>query len=262
MTNRRKIVVFIIAFILLLNGAAFILLKGSLGRPPLQQEQVRARVAIVIDDWGYNLNCVKTLRQIDVPVTISILPNLLYSAKIANIAKNLGQEIILHLPLEPEKGGRDYIGLEEDTLTCDMDRERVIEVLDKALDDAPSAKGVSNHMGSLATKDERLMAIIFTELKKRDLFFLDNLVTSESICRRVAREKGIRCSARDVFLDNEDDEEYIRGQFKRLCQVALAGGAAIGIGHARPATMKVLKEEIPLMYEQGIKLIFVSELME
>ena len=117
-------------------------------------------------------------------------------------------------------------------------------------------------MGSRATENSELMAIIFTELKQRELFFLDNLVTNKSTCRTLAKKMKVKFSSRDVFLDNENDDEYISGQLEELSALALASGQAIGIGHAGLKTLKVLKDKIPLMQEKGIKFVFVSELAE
>ena len=158
----------ILSAVILIAGILFlaVFLKVSL-RP----EEARVKAVIVIDDWGYSLRCLKPLREIKAPVTISILPNLRYSSKIAEEAKRLGREVILHLPLEPETKERKYIGLEKNTITCDMPEDEVLANLGCTLDSVPYAIGVSNHMGSRATKDKRLMAVIFTELKKRKLFF-------------------------------------------------------------------------------------------
>lgn len=222
---------------------------------------VKAKVAIVIDDWGYNWRHIDLLKEIKVPVTISILPNLRYSTEIAEIARSLGQEVILHLPLEPELEERK-IGLEEYTITSDMSEEEIVKNFELALSSVPYALGVSNHMGSRATKDSRLMSIIFAEIKKRDMFFLDNLVTEKSICRQLAREMQVKFISRDFFLDNLDDIEYIKEQFKKLTEFAQEFGHAVGDGHAKPATLKAFKEAIPMMQEKGIEFVFLSNLVE
>lgn len=221
---------------------------------------VKAKVAIIIDDWGYNLRGIDLLKEIEQPITISILPNLKYSSQITELAKNLEQEVILHLPLEPELNDRDYIGLEKNTITSKMSKDEVVRNFELALASVPHAKGVSNHMGSGATKDAQLISFIFAEIKKRNLFFLDNLVTNESICRLQAKQAQIKFACRDIFLDNLNDEEYIRGQFKKLRKLALRINQGVGIGHSRPTTLKILKEEIPLMQEEGIEFVFVSDL--
>ena len=258
MKIRKNVIILSVSFLAVALSLVFCL-KRFILKP---KEIAKTKVAIVIDDWGYNLRYLNLLREIDIPITISILPNLRYSSKIARFAKGLGLEVILHLPLEPEIGKRDYLGWEQNTITSKMDEEEVVDTLNNALASVPDASGVSNHMGSLATKNRQLMSIIFIELKKRNLFFLDNLVVNKSICRQLAKEKQIKYAARDVFLDNLDDVEYIKGQFKELREIALARTEAIGIGHAKLTTLKVLKDEIASMQAKGIELVFISDLIE
>lgn len=189
------------------------------------------------------------------------MPNLRYSSKIAGLARRQDREVILHLPLEPEKKGRN-IGLEKHTITSNMSEEEVIENFRLALSSVPYACGVSNHMGSRATRDARLMSVIFAELKKRRLFFLDNLVTDKSICKQLAAKMKIKFVGRDFFLDNSDNYEYIKEQFKKLTEFAKGTGQAVGIAHARLATLKVLRDMIPSMQAEGIEFVFVSGLAE
>jgi polysaccharide deacetylase 2 family uncharacterized protein YibQ len=223
------------------------------------KEVAQAKVAIIIDDWGYNLRHLNLIKEIEVPITISILPNLRYSKEIARFARAQGKEVILHLPLEPEEIGRS-IGLEKYTITTAMTREEVLANLSRALSSVPGAKGISNHMGSRATKDPRLMSQIFAELKKRRLFFLDNVVTDKSICAEYAKDAKIKFAARNVFLDNRAEKEYIRGQLNRLQEFSLIHKEAVGIAHAKFKTLKVLKDEIARMQNEGIEFVFVSEL--
>ncbi len=253
--------ILVISVILVVVGffLIFCLKKVFLKAP---KEIAKTKIAIVIDDWGYNVRYLNLLKEIDVPITISILPNLRYSSKIARFVRDSGLEVILHLPLEPEIGKRGRLGWEQNTITSQMDREEVVDTLNNALVSVPYASGVSNHMGSLATKNRQLMSIIFAELKERNLFFLDNLVVNESICRQLAKENQIKYAARDVFLDNLGDAEYIKGQFRQLREIALASGEAIGIGHAKPTTLKVLKDEVASMQVEGIELVFISDLIE
>ena len=71
-------------------------------------------------------------------------------------------------------------------------------------------------------------------------FFLDSLSTSGSVCRDVAREAGIGYARRNIFLDNESDPEYIKGQLQRLAERAVETGWAIGIGHDRVNTVEAI----------------------
>jgi polysaccharide deacetylase 2 family uncharacterized protein YibQ len=106
------------------------------------------------------------------------------------------------------------------------------------------------------------MEIIFKELKRRRLYFLDSFVTEKSLCAALAHKTGLKFVRRDVFLDNEDSPGYIRQQLYRLKARARANGSAVGIGHDRKATLGVLKEELPALEKEGYKFVFVSELLK
>ena len=221
--------------------------------PPVK---AKPKVAIVLDDWGYNIKNVNSLLEIDKPITLSILPGLPYSTFVANKAKEHNFEVILHMPMEPKAKMR----LELSTLYTTMSDDEIRSNLAKALESVPYAKGISNHEGSKATEDRRLMRAVFGELKKDNLFFLDSLVTNDSVCELLAREMKVRFAKRDIFLDNESNPAYIRKQFRKLIDLAVKNGGAVGIGHDRPNTIAVLKEMIPRIEENGIELTYVSEL--
>ena len=63
-------------------------------QPPHAPAVEIGKIAIVLDDWGYNLNNLPILKQIKYPMTLSILPNLAYSKRINQEGRALGCEII------------------------------------------------------------------------------------------------------------------------------------------------------------------------
>lgn len=225
---------------------------------------VNGRVAIVLDDWGYNMNNLSALSDINVPITIAVLPNLAHSLEIAQIAKAKGKQVILHLPLESQAGERP----EKDTLYCSMDQKEISQRLKAILNSLPGISGVNNHQGSKATEDIRMMSIVLSELKNKKLFFLDSYTTNKSVCQKVAAEIGIKYAKRDIFLDEPasklGDEElrvYIKGQLDKLSAIAAKRGYAVGIGHDRKTTLNVLKEIIPRLRKKGVKFVFISGLV-
>lgn len=232
----------------------------ALEKQPLPQP-AKFKIAIVLDDFGYNYKNVDEIFDLNRPVTFSILPHQAYSKTIAISAHQKGYETILHLPLEPyerDKRPRPEVS----TITTDMKEQKVLDTLAKDIADVPYCNGVSNHQGSKATEDPALMKVIFLDLKKRDLFFLDSLVTDKSVCRNLAGETGVKLLRRDVFLDNSEDFEYIKGQFLRLAKKARKSGFAVGIGHDRPKTIAALSRLIPQAEAEGAEFVFLSELIK
>jgi len=224
---------------------------------------VRGRIAIVLDDWGYNTNNLSAFSDLKTPITISILPNLPYSKQVAQAAKRQGHQLILHLPLESK--GNEHA--EKDTLYCNMNEGEITEKLKQMLNSVPGISGANNHQGSKATEDTRMMSIVLSELKRERLFFLDSFSTNKSVCSKIAKAIGIRYAKRDIFMDipnsklkNEALRAYIRGQLDKLYIIAIKKGYAIGIGHDRKTTLDVLKDAIPQLENRGIKFVFLSEL--
>ncbi|MBN1405007.1 MAG: divergent polysaccharide deacetylase family protein [Candidatus Omnitrophica bacterium] len=213
------------------------------------------KIAIVLDDWGYNLNNLELLRSIDIPLTLAVLPNLKYSAKMAEEAKFKNRQIILHMPMEP---GR-FVRLEKNTITTDMTQEKINAVLSSDLGSMSTLKGVSNHMGSKFTADKKSMAIFLKQIKKKNLYFLDNVSCSNSVCVAVAKNLGVKIAERDVFLDNSNSKDYIRGQFAQVVGIAKKRGYAVATGHDRRRTLEVIKEIAPSL-KNKVKFVFVSEL--
>lgn len=223
-------------------------------------KKIKGKIAIVIDDWGYNTNNLEILKDIKLPVTVAILPFLAYSREVAGFANENNYEVIIHMPMEPDDKEKKY--LETQTLMVDMDTQTIKDILNEALQEVPYARGINNHMGSLATKDKEFMAIVFRELKKNNLYFLDSYVVSESVCRDISRILGVKFAKRSIFLDNEPDPEYIRGQLMELAREADKFGEVVGIGHDRENTLEVLRKVMPQLAEEGYQFVFVSDIVK
>ncbi|MFQ5680813.1 MAG: divergent polysaccharide deacetylase family protein [Candidatus Omnitrophota bacterium] len=228
---------------------------------PSIKKEYKYKVAIIIDDWGYSLNNMALLEKILQPLTLAVLPNLPYSREVSLRAQGLNKEVILHLPLEPYKSKE--LGLEQNTIMTAMSEQKMASILNDDLDGLIDAQGASNHMGSKFTRDKKAVGVIFKVLKQRGLFFVDSL-TSRSVCRKVARQSGVSFVARDVFLDNKLDAEYIERQLQRLIKKAKSRGWAVGIGHDRRITLETLQRMLPQIEkdEEGLGFVFVRELVE
>ena len=69
------------------------------------------------------------------------------------------------------------------------------------------------------------------------------------------RKYGVPTNKRDVFLDNELDEEKIKIQLLKLADASEEKGIAIGIGHVKPQThvwhRAVAKYVLPNINQNG-----------
>lgn len=228
-------------------------------KPPVRKE-IAGKVAIIIDDIGWNMGIIKEIEEINQPLTLSILPKATYSKQALEELKNKNYELLLHLPLEPTPPVQC---LDKGLIKVDMDAQEIRKIFEENIKDfLPYVKGINNHMGSLYTANEEKMKVLLEEIKEKNLFFVDSLTNSKSCGYEIAKEMGIKTGKRDIFLDVSSDPEEINKKIDELLNLAKEKGKAIAIGHAKGSTIKVLKERIDDFEKEGIKIVPVSSLLE
>ena len=223
----------------------------------LPRAQGKGKVAIIIDDLGYDLKIASSFIQMDIPLSFSVLPSATFTDSIVRQVNQKGGELILHLPMEPKK----YPSVDPGpgALLLSMTRDELKDVLDRDLGDIPGARGVNNHMGSSFSEDRRCMKVVLKELKERGLYFVDSLTTNRTVGYELAKEMGLPVTKRSVFLDNNLEKKAIRMQMERLFNIARHSGSAVGIGHPHQETLDILNEYHAKM-KREIQLVPVSEL--
>ncbi len=217
------------------------------------------KVAFIIDDLGYETEVAKKMMELEFPVALSILPFLQYSEFIAEEGRKNNQEIMLHLPMESSNSSANP---GPGAIKSYMTEEEIRQAVRDCILNFPYIIGTNNHMGSKITEDREIMEIILEEIREYNLFFIDSITTKDSIAYEVAQEMEIKSAVRSVFLDNENDMEYIKGQMLEVQETALREGEVIAIGHSRINTFYVLKRMVPELIKAGIEIVPVSELVK
>ncbi len=159
-----------------------------------------------------------------------------------------------------ENTGKTY-GEEAFVLKTDMDAETIERRVRNAFNQIPVAIGMNNHQGSKASADQLVMSTIARTLKDINKFFVDSRTTVETIGETTMEIFEVPTASRNVFLDNDDDEEKIAKQLMKLVKKSKENGFAIGIGHVKPKTLNVLKKHIPELQKEGFKFEFVSKML-
>ncbi|MCK4858932.1 MAG: divergent polysaccharide deacetylase family protein, partial [Candidatus Omnitrophica bacterium] len=227
---------------------------------PVPSKEYKGEVAIIIDDFGYNKKIAKEFIDLDIPLDISVLPNLPYSTVIAEMAKKGGKEVMLHLPLEPY--GYPKVNPGPGVILVNMEREEILKQLEDNLQSVPYAVGVDNHEGSKATENKGLMTTILERFKEKGLFFVDARTSSKSVAYNVAKQLKMSVGENAVFLDNERSVDYIKQRFRLLIKLAQQKGKAIAIGHPHQETLTSLRESLFLFRKEKIKVTFISRLLQ
>ncbi len=219
------------------------------------------RIALVLDDLGYNNDLPDKFLKLGIPMTFSILPCEKYSTSLSKRIAKAGQEVFLHLPLEPKAYPKINPG--PWAIFASMDDSEIKKIFLSNLKSVPDACGVNNHMGSRFMENEEKLKVLLTCVKeKKGLVFLDSNTTN-SVADKISKDLGLKFVKNKVFLDNKDDINYIRKQLKVLYRKVLKEGTVVAIGHVqRKNTALALAEFIPTLKGKNIKFIFVSELAE
>jgi uncharacterized protein len=195
------------------------------------------KVAIIIDDIGYDEVVGEQLLVFPIELTYSFLPFAPHTKKLERLAHRAGKTVFLHLPLEPKNSA---FNPGPGALYLHDSPETQREKFTKSLQEVPHAVGVNNHMGSSFTEDKPAMVNIIQEMKDRSLIFVDSFTTPGSVGLQIARQAAVKSVGRSVFLDNVLDEEKICEQLEKLTQIATKQGWAIGIGHPHKETVHAL----------------------
>ena len=235
--------------------------QESLDKSPDVTAQVPMRgvIGLIIDDFGYRNDHVSNgFLNLSGKLTYAIIPGHEYSQLFSKKAYDAGYEIIVHMPME--NIGKTY-GEKEYVLMSYFQDDEIKDRISSAFDQLPESIGLNNHQGSRGTADSRVMTLLAGVIKEKKKFFIDSRTTRNSLAETTMRKYNVQTNKRDIFLDNELDEEIINTQLLKLAELAEEKGIAIGIGHVKPQTLSVLEREIPVLQKKGFRFEFVSRLV-
>jgi uncharacterized protein len=235
--------------------------KENVARTPIRPDRPLTglpRVAIIIDDIGYDRGLARKFMAFNVPLTFSVLPDSPFGDTLVKEIKAQGRELMLHQPMEP----REYpqVNPGPGALLSAMTADELIAQLERNLDGLPGVRGVNNHMGSQLTTESSRMYQVFSVIKKRGLYFVDSRSTADTICRPSAHMFQVPFAERDIFLDHFQEAAFIRKQFRLLVKEARKQGQAVAIAHPHSLTIKIFKEMLPELQKQ-VQLVPASEIV-
>jgi uncharacterized protein len=221
------------------------------------------KAAIIIDDFGGGTGGVRDFLEGVIPITAAVMPFSEKSKEHAIWAHKNGIEVMIHLPMEPKKGKRSWLGPKP--ITVDLSPKEVRNRVEEAIKSVPFAVGLNNHMGSLAVENEGIVRAIVQVAKEHKLYIIDSGTSSESKFPEITEELGVPLLKRDVFLDDISSSSHVRKQMIRLARVTEIKGSGIAIGHVgitgRVCSVGVF-ESMDEFKKRNIKIVPVSELFK
>ncbi|PKQ27633.1 MAG: hypothetical protein CVT63_06960 [Candidatus Anoxymicrobium japonicum] len=213
-------------------------------------------VAIVVDDVGNGVDKLPLWIAIDAPLSFAVLPAPPLSAQLAEQLYMSGYVIMMHVPTD-NAPPNSFSGTGQ--LATGMDRATVFATLDSNFATVPHATGMNNHQGGRGCDQLDLMTFEVEWAKSKGLFVVDSSSSADSKVSQACLALGLPRRENEVFIDHQNEPEYIRGAMRNLANLARQNGCAIGICHwHRPNTAAVVGEMIQTLKAEGIHFAFVS----
>lgn len=233
--------------------------KHNASLPPLQKNTLakfhKPKVVIIIDDLA-NPKDIQKFYDLKLNLNLSLFPKQSFSKKNPIIAKKLDFYMI-HLPLEAQNFSQanvEVLHVGDSIATI----ESFIVAIKK---DFPALKYLNNHTGSRYTASKDDMQKFLQILEKYGITFVDSRTTPKSVAKALLKEKSRIYLARNVFLDNENNAQYIANQLNKALIIAQKKGYVIAIAHPHSETYKVLswyKNQLLQEYD----MIYIHKLQE
>ena len=228
-------------------------------KEPATTRSHHGKLAVIIDDCGYDIDLVRRLVKLNAPFSFAIIPYRDYSSDVLHVINGGGQVAMLHLPMEPMDPSAMSEG--KHTVLTSMDDKSIRALTRDMVSSLPGISGVNNHQGSKATSDERAMTAVLKELKSQGLFFVDSNTYSKSLGDKLAAQMGVPTGRNNIFLDNSTNEDEIIKKIWQAAAIADKYGSAIAICHARPHTVNAWEQAIGNVKASGLKLVPVTEVL-
>ena len=218
------------------------------------------KLAVVIDDCGYDKASLRKLLATGLPFSYAVIPYKDGSQEALRLIRNAGRTAMLHMPMEPiDRGQMSERGR---TILVSQSDAQVRGLLTAALDSLPGVSGMNNHQGSRATGDVETMRVVMKVLKERGLFFVDSRTSSQSVGMATARKYGVPTGMNTLFLDNQASAPAIYAMIREAMDRADREGSVIAICHARPATAAAWTTYLDEIKATGIQLVPVTSILQ
>ena len=213
----------------------------------------KPKIAIVIDDVSSQAQK-DAILAMGYKITMAFFPPTSGHPDSARIAQNLPFYMI-HFPMQASP---KFKSPETHTLNITDSYETIENRVKQLRDWYPNAVYTNNHTGSVFTENEEAMDKLFRALKRYNFIFVDSRTSGKSVAKKYAQKYNMPYIVRNIFIDNEENYQYIQNQLKQAIEIAKKQGYAIAIGHPHTVTLEVLKDSKSLFKE--VEPIFINQL--
>ncbi|WP_262690668.1 divergent polysaccharide deacetylase family protein [Kordiimonas aestuarii] len=228
---------------------------------PGPREAERPRIALVVTDMGMMArNTRRAIAELPPEVTFAFSPYAPNLIEWGEEARRTGHEVLLMIPMEPQNYPQNDPG-PLSLLTSYSTRENV-NMLKASLGTLTGYVGVINHMGSRFTAAADSLRPILDELNNRGLLVVDSRASQFSRTVNMARAIGLPSAYNNRYVDDNLAQDVITAELQELEKQARATGAAVGVAHNYPVTIKAVENWAAGLEARGFVLVPITSVTD
>jgi polysaccharide deacetylase 2 family uncharacterized protein YibQ len=217
-----------------------------------------AIVGNVTDSTGSS--AVAGFASLPIPVSITLIPSFPNTPEYAQIAKHNNKELLIRLPMEPTTLiSSKFPG---PVIMLDDTRAAIHSILSEATRAVPGYAGFTNLWGNRVLADSRVMTIILEEMQKKNGYFIETPATKQSVSAKIASALHIPYGVMSLSFRPETSPASIEEQFAQYCTDSRHSSSMILCATITPELSAALKTMLPWFTKNGIKLVYVSDILQ
>lgn len=227
--------------------------------PPVQ---VKARMAIIIDNYGSRPELTRRFDDLPGVFTAAVYPELDDARAWADRARDRGMEVLVNLPMEPKAFPVKNPG--PNAVLVDLSGRAIRKLVRRAVDRVGPVIGIKTYMGSLAVEDRDVMRSLLEEVKELNLVFVDATAEKYSTSIELGREIDLPVIALDSVADVErghGNAATVGIRFDDFVDVCRKRGYGVGVVVPQEGTLEVLESRLDALARQGIVVMGLGEVL-
>lgn len=228
---------------------------------PSVAEDGAPTVSIILADAGMSVQATaQALQDLPKAVAFAFSPYPTPAQALLKKAQEDKRDTLILLPMEPAAYPKDDPGPR--ALLTRLGEAENKKALNWVLARGAGTVGVMNYMGSRFLTDGKSLLPVFSALKSKNLFFIEDSALPAMSTAMAAEQVNMTYVAADISLDSTPSEQSIRQQLIELEKRASEKGFALGVAHPYPVTINTLKSWASTLDNRGIRLVTLTEMIK
>lgn len=236
--------------------------KGSKWRaPPVSPENcLKPRIAIVVLNLGLSKNATEEAMALPKNITLGFVPYTNNITAIVEQAVLKGFEVLLNIPMQPENYPMNDPG--PYALLNNLSTEENLLRFHWVISQSKKIVGLYTSENEVYTHQADRILPILSIMKEEGLLLLYTGEEKKTEMQKINQNIGTELMSITLDLDQQVTPDAIKQSLKKLEEIARGNGYAIGVMHAYPVTLNILKTWIDSMQDSGIALVPISNIYD